>query len=49
VRADDLKAEIVPKVGQAMVYRQPDWVLARVVDFSEKDAVRGGKKYGCSS
>jgi hypothetical protein len=34
-----ITAEVVPGVGHAMVHRQPNWVLARVIDFLEKNAV----------
>ncbi len=34
-----ITAEIVPGVGHAMVHRQPDWVIARVLGFLEGHAV----------
>jgi pimeloyl-ACP methyl ester carboxylesterase len=33
-----IAAEIVPGVGHAMVHKQRDWVISRVVDFVEKYA-----------
>jgi pimeloyl-ACP methyl ester carboxylesterase len=33
-----IAAEIVPEVGHAMVHRQPDWVMARVISFLGKHA-----------
>lgn len=34
-----IRAEIVPGVGHAMIHRQPDWVIARVMGFLERYAV----------
>lgn len=34
-----IAAELVPGVGHAMVHRQPDWVLGRVMSFLERYAV----------
>jgi pimeloyl-ACP methyl ester carboxylesterase len=34
-----ITAEIVPGVGHAMVHKQPDWVIGRVVGFLEEHAV----------
>ncbi len=31
-------AEVVPGVGHAMVHRQPDWVIGRVLSFLERNA-----------
>jgi pimeloyl-ACP methyl ester carboxylesterase len=36
-----IAAEIVPGVGHAMVHRQPDWVIARVMSFLERHAPEG--------
>jgi pimeloyl-ACP methyl ester carboxylesterase len=36
-----IAAEIVPGVGHAMVHRQTDWVIARVMSFLERHALQG--------
>jgi pimeloyl-ACP methyl ester carboxylesterase len=33
-----LRAEMVPGVGHAMIHRQPDWVISRVVKFLQEQS-----------